>query len=124
MRSQDPHLLYETHADHAKDKAIRMAAEKLAWIGESFIGISLLLLCHARKLEDARDLNAREEGPLLPLPHRGMGGAMREQEIVRECPGCKRLVKIIVQFEQLLRCNDCVEVASDQQNQFSNYGNN
>jgi len=116
MRSQNPHLLYETHADYAKDKAIRMASKGLAWIGESFIGISLLLLCHARKPEDAGDLNAREEGPLLPLPYRGMGGAMHEQEIVRECPGCKRLVKTILLIENMPRCEDCEVIINEQFN--------
>jgi ribosomal protein L37AE/L43A len=43
---------------------------------------------------------------------------MREQEIVHECPGCRRLVKVVLQIEGIPRCDDCALVVSDKDNQF------
>ena len=87
MRQQNGCLLHETDSHHAKDKALRMAARGLAWLGESFIGVSFILLCHVGKPESPGDSDAREEGPVLPVHRRGMGYKMREQEIVYECSG-------------------------------------
>ena len=124
MRPKTDCLLHETNSHHAKDKALRMAARGLAWIGESFIGVSFILLCHARKPESPGDSDARQEGPLLPLHRRGVGHKMREQEIVYECEGCRRLVKLIIKIEGFSRCEDCKDIAEDQRNQFVNYGMN
>lgn len=124
MQPPDTVLLQKTNPPYAKDKALRMAARGCAWLGDAFIGISFLLLCHVRQPKSAGASDAGREGPLLPFPGSGDGIQMREQIIHYRCPGCLRVVKIMLQIEGLLRCEDCEQIVKDKENHWVNARNN
>lgn len=108
-----------------KERALRFLADGCAWIGESFIGISYTVLSKIRKPDDCG--SPEEVSARVLLPAHGIGtdqNSMREQVITYQCPGCFRVVQVILQIEGLPRCEDCREVSNDQKNQFVNYGNN
>lgn len=124
MRITNPNILQQVIPPSPRERALRVLADQCTWIGEAFIGLGFILLSHARKTEDRGHSDLCQERVCLPSNDRGFGIAMREQEIVYECKGCRRLVKVILQIEGLPRCDDCVGIVSDKQNQFVNYGNN
>lgn len=124
MRYRGSPILQPPIPPSRKERALRVLADGCLWIGEAFIGISYTVLSQIRKPDNSGDFDSQNGGLCLSSNDRGFGGKMREEVITYQCPGCFRMVQVIVHIEGLPRCNDCFEVANDRKNQFVNYGNN
>ena len=126
MRHSHASILQQDSPLTRTGQALRLASRGCGWIGEAFIGLSLLLLCKAGKLESAGDSGERKPGLLLPRPIREMDSEMKELKVRLRCAGCSRDVEVLVQIEGMLRCDDCRDVAGaeDKANYYLNAGNN
>lgn len=118
MRHQNGSIFQDHKIITSTGRALRLASNGCAWIGEAFIGFSILLLCQARELEGARHPSERQEGVLLPGARPGLDRKMVEIKLLYH--GCRRMVIVLYEIGGFRRCIDCVEIAQENGVQFDN----
>lgn len=125
MRPQSGGVFPQDQAPARTRSALRFLARQLAWAGETFIGLSFLVLCKAGGADRGGHPETLRPGLLLPADGGGAGGAIPKEITLRHrCPGCFREVLVLLLVEGVMRCDDCRFVIEDKINQWVNARNN